>query len=193
MKALAVALAFAAADPAPAPLKLEKPVAAQGDEATMKKRATDAVSGYYKALIAADYDAAATFLRPDAIEPIRQSLVAQIDAAKPAQQKATLQIFGVQDTAALRAMPTTKFFAAFARSQYGLSLQHLARKELEARITVKEARCTVAEKKCGVDFALHVKAPDGKPAEVPQQMIASELEGRWLLGFAPPSMPPPAR
>jgi hypothetical protein len=184
MKSLALLVALAAADPSP-PLQTTAPAA---PEAMMKKRAGDAVKGYYKALIAADYDAAATFLKSDAVEPVRAELAKQIEAAAPAQQKATLEMFGVADVAALRALPYTKFFAAYARSKYGLQMQQLARKDLGAAVVVDDTKCTIAEKKCAVSFTLTLTA-EGKPAKVPQQMLASDVEGRWLLGF---STTPPA-
>lgn len=180
MTPLALLLALSAADPAPLKVEAKTP-----DATTMKKRAGDAVKGYYKSLIAADYDAAATFLRSDAVEPVRQELAKQIEAASPAQQKATLEMFGVADVAALKALPYTKFFAAYARSKYGLQMQQLARKDLAASIALTDTKCAVAEKKCAVKFTLSLTA-EGKPAQVAQEMLASDVEGRWLLGFAPP-------
>ncbi len=174
-------------DAAGAPAKAVAPA----DAALMKKRATDAVTGYYKALIAGDYDAAATFLRDDTIEPVRQSLVKQAEAASQKQQEATSEALGAKSLGEVKAMPATKFFAAFARSSYGTSIQQLAQPELAARVAIDDVECEAAARRCVVKFQVGGKDKDGKVAMVPQTMQASNVDGRWMLGFG--AAPPPAR
>jgi hypothetical protein len=192
MKRIALALLVSAVAPAHADEpKLTTKVAAPAaptaaDQAQMKKRATDAVNGYYKALIAGDYDAAATFLRDDAIEPVRAGLLQQLQTGSPKQQQATFEALGTGSLAELKAMPATKFFAAFARSSYGTSLQTLANKELAARVAIDDAECDTAARRCVVKFKVGGKDKDGKLQMLDQTMLASNVDGRWMLGFAPP-------
>jgi len=166
-------------------LKLES--SSRVDAKKNEKRAKDAVVGYYQALIKGDYETAGTFVHPDTIEPVRKSLVAEIDKARPAQKAATLKMLGVDDVNALNMLSMSQFFAVFARSSYGQTLQVMANPALAAAVAVVGVTCASDKDACDVEIEVETNTADGKRAKKKQRVSAEKVGGRWLAGARPQS------
>jgi Ni/Co efflux regulator RcnB len=161
------------------------------DEAS--RRASEAIVGYYTALIAKDYDQAGSFVHPDFVAPLQVGIAAEVEKSSSEKaRKGTLDQFGVADATALKALPPSQFFARFARSQYGTTLQALGDPTLDAKVSTDRILCTAAKTACDVEIVISVvDAATKKRSDRRSSVRAQVSDGRWLVGMKPPPPPPP--
>lgn len=139
--------------------------------------------GYYKALIAGDYERAASFLHPDAIEPSRAALIESLEKGGEGQTKATLAAIGVPDMNTLRTMPAERFFVVYARSPMGKGVQLL--NGLAVRVVLEPPRCDEATQSCQVRLKLKGETPKGDEIDRPNIVYVVNKSGRFLLQHTP--------
>lgn len=163
-------------------LKLKAPVTRQLDPELKKKRARDAVNGYYSALIAGQYDQAGSFAHPDAIEPVRKKLLELIMKAPAAKRASTLKNLGAPDVASLQSLTTAQFFNSYVRSTYAKNLQVLADPARKAYIKIVNVRCDPSKSICEVTFDLYQTLNNGKEVHGTNNVRVADVDGRWLVG-----------
>jgi hypothetical protein len=161
------------------------------DEAA--RRASEAVVGYYAALIAKEYDQAGSFVHPDFVAPLQVGIAAEIEkSSNEKARKGTLDQFSVADSTALKALPPSQFFSRFARSQYGTTLQALGDPALDAKVSTDRIICTPTKTACDIEIVISVvDAATKKRTENRSSVRAQVADGRWLVGMRPPPPPPP--
>lgn len=156
----------------------------------MIKRSGEVTRGYYNALIKGDFEVAASFVHPGTVEPLRKTLTDEVEKAPPAKQKGTLDALGVPDLNTLRTMPAGKFFAAYAKSSYGIGLRALSSPEYQAlRPSVEDQTCIPEKRFCRVTVRIKGKKKSGgelAQVSVVNHVFVVESGGRWLVNDKPP-------
>lgn len=153
----------------------------------MMRKGAEVSRGYYKALIQGQFETAASFLHPDTVEPLRRSLVDEIEKSPAAKQKAIFGALGVPDLNTLRTMPAGKFFAAYAQSNYGKSLRSLSDPKISLRALVEDQTCFPEKGWCAVTVRLKGKREDQSPISIVNRVHVIESGGRWLVTEKPPA------
>lgn len=149
------------------------------------KRAEEAVRGYYKALVERDYASASGFVHPLFVKPLRERFMKDLQAATPAQQKATLKTMGLSAKEQLTALTPAKFFQVFAGSKYGKGLHQLSDPAAKTRVSTTKTTCRDDIAYCSVDVrldSLGVKGPQINEFPV----SAMPRGGFWLIGSPEP-------
>jgi len=159
------------------------------------RRASEAIVGYYNALIAKDYDQASSFVHPDFVMPLQVGIATEIEkSSNDKARKGTLDQFGVADVTSLKALSASQFFARFAKSQYGTTLRAISDPALDAKVTTDRILCLPTKTACDVEIIIStVDATTKKRAERRSSVRAQLKDGRWLVGMKPPPPPPPPR
>lgn len=152
--------------------------------AMLVDQARQVTRGYYKALIDGNYERAASFLHPDAIEPSRKALIESLEKNGEGQTKATLQTMGVPDLNTLRTMPAERFFVAYATSPMGKGVQVL--NGLAVRVVLEPPRCDTKSQSCQVKLKLKGDSPKGDKIDKSNVVYVQKHEGRYLLSHQPP-------
>lgn len=155
--------------------------------AKMADASRDVTRGYYKALIAAKYDEAASFLHPSAIEPLRARVVEDLEKGPEKKTQNTLAALGIKDLASLRAMSLDDFYVHWAKSPYGQGVQVLSKKELAVDVVLEPPSCSQQRRTCEVNLKLRGLNEKGEKMESPSTVWVVEHEGRWLLTLKPPA------
>ncbi|MFZ9888548.1 MAG: hypothetical protein ACO3JL_13705 [Myxococcota bacterium] len=158
----------------------------------LEQRAAALARGYYLALIEGRYEEAAGFLHPAVIEPLRDDLLGEAEGGPPQRGLAIAKALGVSDLLAVRSLSAERFFAAWAKSPYGTSVQVLSRPELKSVVDVTDTRCSEAQGLCRVQLILRAT---GEPTLPPSslQVWAVNDDHRWLLTLTPPRSRAPAK
>lgn len=151
----------------------------------LEQRAAALARGYYVALIDGRYEEAAGFLHPNVIEPVRAALLREAEEGPPQRGLAIAKALSVPDLLAVRSLSAERFFARWAKSPYGTSVQTLSRPELKNEVEVIEARCSEAQGLCQVQLRLRASGEPTLPP-VSLQVWAVYDEERWLLTLIPP-------
>lgn len=164
-------------------LKLKK--APLEDQKSMERHAKEAFEGYFNALIAADYERAATFVHPDMVEPLRREMLRLMEQAGPQKTQATLKKLGIPDLATMKSMPGHKWWAKWAASPYGQTVQVMANKDVGARFRTERVACKPAQNSCDIVFSVTGKDESGHYQTRRNTVVASKEDGRWLVGKVP--------
>jgi hypothetical protein len=141
--------------------------------------------GYYEALKQAKYDEAAGFLHPATLEPLRDALLKQVEAAPPNEKKAMLKALGAADESRLRTMPLHELYVAWAKSPYCKGVQVLAQMDLS--VVLGTPTCKVEDRICQVQVTLKGLDEQGQIKKAPSDVWVLEDQGRWLLTVNPPT------
>lgn len=157
------------------------------DRVAMLEISRRVTRGYYDALIQAKYDAAASFLHPTAIEPLRALVIEDIEKSPPQKAKNTLARLGVNDLTTLRTLALDRFYVLWATSEYGKGVQMLSREDLLVDVVLHPPTCSPERRMCRVDLKLRARGEDGSKLESPSTVWVLEHEGRWLLTTSPPA------
>jgi len=159
------------------------PAGKRADMPKLVDEARQVTRGYYDALIAGNYELAASFLHADAIEPSRAALIESLEKGGEGQTKATLAAIGVADMNTLRTMPAERFFIVYARSPMGKGVQLLA--GLAVRVVLEPPRCDLKSQSCQVHLKLKGESPKGDKIDRPNTVYVVHDRGRFLLQHTP--------
>lgn len=152
------------------------------------QRSSEIVRGYYNALIDGDFERAGTYLHPDVVEPLRKSVLEEIEKGGAQKREATLKALGIPDVQTLKSLPTSKFFAAYAKSTYGRPLQALSAPDLAVRPAVENQVCSPQRRFCAVHVRIHGKRNNKERVQFRHDVYVVEHEGQWLLSERQPEL-----
>jgi hypothetical protein len=153
----------------------------------MVDQARQVTRGYYYAMIEAKWEEAASFMHPDAVEPMRKAVLADIGSKPGPQQADALKSLGVKSFDELRAMSTSKFYVAWAKSPFGKSVRAARDGTFLVRPIVSPPTCFEGKSFCKVEVKLKGKDDKGKKIYSPNTVFVAPHEGRWLLLHKPPA------